>query len=326
LQPQLKLINLKRETMRINKYISHNSKYSRREADKLIEAGEVSVNRKKIEDFAYDVKEDDEVSINGLHVKERTELTMIVFNKPKGTLVTRKDDRGRTTIFHKLAGKFRHFIPVGRLDYASEGLLLLTDSPTVADVMMKGDLNRTYNIKIDKPFSNEMEEAMREGLILDDARAGGHEKSKIYSMEFEPFVHYEIRNAGENFTKLRVTIAEGKNRELRRFFGHFEANVLDLKRVEFGGIELNNLPTGKTRFFTRREYDDTHKYLKMVRQAEAQEAKEDEDRAASERRQEKKKNQTEDQARRSASAEKKRLRESKQKNSNKNNPNKKNRK
>ena len=312
--------------MRLNKYISHNTKYSRREADKLIEAGEVFINRKKELNFAYDVQEKDEVSINGLHVKERSELTMIVFNKPKGTLVTRKDDRGRTTIYHKLAGKFRHFIPVGRLDYASEGILILTDSPTVADVMMKGDLNRTYNIKIDKPFSSEMEEAMREGLVLDDARVGGHEKSKIYGMEFAPFVHYEIRNIGKNFTKLRVTIAEGKNRELRRFFGHFDATVLDLKRVEFGGIELNNLPTGKTRFFTRKEYDDTHKYLKMMRQIEAQEKKEEEDLVKADRLREKRKNQTEDQARREASAEKKRLKEINQRNSNKNNPNKKNKK
>ena len=312
--------------MRLNKYISHNSKYSRREADKLIEDGEVSINQKKVEDFGYSVKEGDQVSIRGLHVTERTELTMIVFNKPKGTLVTRKDDRGRTTIFHKLAGKFRHFIPIGRLDFASEGLLLLTDSPTVADVMMKGDLNRTYNIKIDKPLSPEMEEAMREGLILDDARAGGHEKSKVYGMEFAPFVHYEIRGVSTNFTKLRVTIAEGQNRELRRFFGHFEANVLDLKRVEFGGIELNNLPTGKTRYFTRREYDDTHKYLKMIKQIEAQDAKEEHDKINAERLREKKKNQTEDQARREASADKKRQRAINQKNSNKNNPNKKNKK
>ena len=312
--------------MRLNKYISHNSKYSRREADKLIEAGEVTVNRKKIEDFGYDVKEGDQISIGGLHVKERTELTMIVFNKPKGTLVTRKDDRGRTTIFHKLAGKFRHFIPIGRLDYASEGVLLLTDSPKVAEVMMRGDLDRTYNIKIDKPLSKEMEEAMREGLILDDARAGGHEKSKIYSMEFAPFVHYEIRGISTNFTKLRVTIAEGQNRELRRFFGHFEANVLDLKRISFGGIELNNLPTGKSRFFTRKEYDDIHKYLKAIRQLEAQEKKEEQDRISAERLKEKKKNQTEDQARREASAEKKRLKAIKQKNSNRNNPNKKNKK
>lgn len=309
--------------MRLNKYISHNSKYSRREADALIEAGEVTVNRKKMENFAYAVQEGDQVSVRGLHVKMRSELTIIVFNKPKGTLVTRKDDRGRTTIFHKLPGKFRHFIPIGRLDFASEGLLLLTDSPIVAEIMMRGDLNRTYNIKIDKPLTAEMEEAMREGLILDDARAGGHEKSKVYSMEFAPFIHYEVRGVSTNFTKLRVTIAEGKNRELRRFFGHFEANVLDLKRVEFGGIELNNLPTGKTRYFTRREYDDTHKYLKAIKQREAQEKKEEEDRIQAERLREKKKNQSEDQIRREATAEKKRIKERHQKHSNSNNPNKK---
>jgi len=312
--------------MRLNKYISHNSKYSRREADKLIEAGEVMINKQKVTDFGYDVQEDDQVSIKGLHVKERTELVMVVFNKPKGTLVTKKDDRGRTTIYHKLPGKFRHFIPVGRLDFASEGLLLLTDSPRVAEVLMREGLDRTYNIKIDKPLSPEMEEAMKEGLFLDDARAGGHEQSKIYSMEFAPFVHYEIRGTSPHFTKLRVTIAEGKNRELRRFFGHFEANVLDLKRVAFGGIELNNLPTGKTRFFSRREYDDVHKYLKAIRQMESQSKKEEEDRIKAERLKEKRKNQTEDQARREKSADDKRLKALKQKNSNRNNPNKKNKK
>lgn len=254
--------------MRLNKYISHNSKYSRRDADRLIDAGEVTVNRKKMDNFGYDVQDGDHIAIKGTPIKERTELTMIVYNKPKGTLVTKKDDRGRTTIYHKLPGKFRHFIPVGRLDYASEGILFMTDSPKVAEVLMSSGLDRTYNIKIDKPLSSEMEEAMREGLVLDDARAGGHDKSKIFSMEFAPFVYYEVRGVGSYFTKLRVTIAEGKNRELRRFFGHFEANILDLKRVSFGGIELNNLPTNKTRYFSRREYDDVHKYLKEIRRLE----------------------------------------------------------
>ncbi len=104
--------------------------------------------------------------------------------------------------------------------------------------------------------------AMQEGLILEDATAGAHEKSKITSMEFAPFVQYEIRNEGQHYTKLRVTIHEGKNRELRRFFGHFGANVLDLKRVAFGGIELNNLPENKTRFFTQKEYNDLREFMK----------------------------------------------------------------
>ncbi len=251
--------------MRLNKYISHNTKYSRREADKLIEEGEVTLNKQVLKDFAYEVEEDDHISVKGRHVKLSTELTIIVYNKPKGVLVTKKDDRGRATIYHKLPGKYRHFVPVGRLDYASEGLLLLTDSPEVATALMESGLDRTYNLKIDKPLSEEIMSAMKEGLVLDDARAGAHEKSKIYSMEFAPFAHFEVRSEGKNFTKLRVTITEGKNRELRRFFAHFEAKVLDLKRVAFGGIELNNLPENKTRYFTRREYDDVHKFMKRRR-------------------------------------------------------------
>ena len=251
--------------MRLNKYISHNTKYSRREADKLIEEGEVTLNKTVLKDFGYEVEEGDHIYVKGKAVKESKELTIIVYNKPKGVLVTKKDDRGRATIYHKLPGKYRHFVPVGRLDYASEGLLLLTDSPEVATALMESGLDRTYNLKIDKPITPEMITAMKEGLVLDDARAGAHEKSKIYSMEFAPFAHFEVRSEGQNFSKLRVTITEGKNRELRRFFAHFEAKVLDLKRVAFGGIELNNLPTNKTRYFTRREYDDVHKFMKRRR-------------------------------------------------------------
>ena len=251
--------------MRLNKYISHNTKYSRREADKLIEEGEVTLNKKVLQDFGYEVEEDDRIYVKGQQVKESSELTIIAYNKPKGVLVTKKDDRGRATIYHKLPGKYRHFVPVGRLDYASEGLLLLTDSPEVATALMESGLDRTYNLKIDKPISPEMITAMQEGLVLDDARAGAHEKSKIYSMEFAPFAHFEVRSEGNKFSKLRVTITEGKNRELRRFFAHFEAKVVDLKRVAFGGIELNNLPSNKTRYFTRREYDDVHKFMKRRR-------------------------------------------------------------
>lgn len=248
--------------MRLNKYISHNTKYSRRDADKLIEAGEVTLGKNILKEFAYDVKREDKIYIKGKEVKEKTEITLIVYNKPKGVLVSKKDDRGRATIYHKLAGKFRSFIPIGRLDYASEGLLLLTDSPSVAQALMESQLDRTYNIKIDKALSTKMLDAMKEGMILEDASAGGHEKSKIRSMEFAAFEEVLVRSEGKNFTKLRVTIKEGKNRELRRFFGYFDAKILDLKRVSFGGINLNNLPENKTRFFSRREYDDVHKFMK----------------------------------------------------------------
>ena len=253
--------------MRLNKYISHNTKYSRREADKLIDEGVVKLNRKPIKDFAYKVEDDDMVYIRDRRItpKKSSELTMIVYNKPKGVLVTKKDDRGRATIYHKLSGKYRHFIPVGRLDYASEGLLLLSDNTEVVSALMESDSPRSYNLKIDKPISPDMVVAMKEGLTLDDARAGGHKDSKIYSMEFAPFSDFVIRGEGKNYSKLRVTINEGKNRELRRFFGFFDAKILDLKRVSFGDIELNNLPENKTRYFTQREYDDLHRFMKKHR-------------------------------------------------------------
>ena len=256
--------------MRLNKFISHNSKYSRREADRLIEAGEVKINRQTIREFGYEVQEDDQVSIKNHPVKQKKqgEVTMVVYNKPKGVLVTKKDDRGRATIYHKLPGRYRHFVPLGRLDYASEGLLLLTDAPEVADTLMGSDLPRTYNIKIDKPVTQPMIDAMKGGLHLDDASAGAHEKSSIRSMDFAPFSQFELRGQTGKYTKLRVTITEGKNRELRRFFAHFGATVVDLKRVSFWEISLNNLPTNKTRYFTRKEYDALHKYLKKAKKKE----------------------------------------------------------
>jgi len=253
--------------MRLNKYISHNSKYSRREADRLIENGDIKVNHQIVKDYSYDVQKDDKVYIKGkpLIPRKKGEVTMVVYNKPRGVLVTKRDDRGRTTIYHKLPGKFRHFIPIGRLDYASEGLLLLTDSVEVADILMHSNLPRTYNIKIEGHITQEMLEAMQNGIFIEDASAGAHEKSSIKSMEFKPFDEVIIRSETPKYTKLRVTIREGKNRELRRFFAHFGTKVLDLKRVAFGDIELNNLPENKTRYFTRKEYDNLHKFLKEER-------------------------------------------------------------
>jgi 23S rRNA pseudouridine2605 synthase len=250
--------------LRLNKFISHNSKYSRREADRLIEEGLVKINRQVIKDFAYDVKDSDRVYVKGRLIKPKPkhEVTVVVFNKPKGSLVTKKDDRGRTTIYHLLSGKFRHFVPIGRLDYASEGLLLLTDNKHFATLLTNSKLPRVYNIKIDKMVTEDMIKAMREGLKLEDATAGGHEKSDIRQMEFAPFDGFVIKSQIPKYTKLKVAISEGKNRELRRFFAHFGANVLDLKRVSYGPFTLNNLPTGKTRYLTAKEYELLHKFIK----------------------------------------------------------------
>lgn len=251
--------------MRINQYISHNSKYSRREADALIKEAKVKINH-KIATLSDKVASSDKVFINGniLKPKDSTKYTIIAYNKPKGEIVSKKDPRGRRVIYDGLDSKFSHFIPIGRLDYASEGLLLLSDSPKIANILMESKLTRIYNLKLDSKPNQKVFEAMSEGLKLDNARAGGHKNSKITSMEFAPFEFFELIKETKNYTKIKVGINEGKNRELRRFFAHFGINVLDLKRVSYGFVSLNALPNGKNRYLSKKEYNALHKFLKEM--------------------------------------------------------------
>jgi 23S rRNA pseudouridine2605 synthase len=136
---------------------------------------------------------------------------------------------------------------------------------------MESDLERIYKIKIKGEVTSEMESAMLNGMILDDATAGGHSHSKVISMEFKPFIGYKIQKNEPNYSILKVALSEGKNRELRRFFAHFGTEIADLKRISFAEIELNNLPEGKVRFLSRSEYSALSKFLKEENKAELKE-------------------------------------------------------
>jgi 23S rRNA pseudouridine2605 synthase len=260
--------------MRLNKYIAHYSSYSRREADKVIQDGYVRVNGEIEDNPATQVEEGiDIVYVSGKQVSPKEKYTVIVYNKPKGELVTKSDPRGRKTIYDGLEKKYRHYIPVGRLDYATEGVLLLTDASRVATALMNSGLERIYKVKIKGEITQEMEQAMLNGLELSDATAGGHEYSKIISMSFAPFIGYKIQKNTPTYSILKIAISEGKNREIRRFFAHFGAEVADLKRISFAEVELNNLPTGKSRFLTRSEYSALHKFLKAEDKKEREKGK-----------------------------------------------------
>ena len=260
--------------MRLNKYIAHHASYSRREADKAIQAGYVRVDGEIQTNPATDVIEGvSEVYVSGKQVSPRDKYTVIVYNKPKGELVTKTDPKGRRTIYDTLPKEYKHYIPVGRLDFASEGLLLLTDTSRVASSLMESDLERIYKIKIRGEITPEIEAAMLSGMTLEDASAGGHSHSKITQMEFKPFIGYKIQKNQPNYSTLKVAISEGQNRELRRFFAHFKAEVVDLKRVSFAEIELNNLPEGKVRFLTRSEYSALARFLKEEQKEQSKETK-----------------------------------------------------
>ena len=249
---------------RLNKFISHNSRFSRREADELIKAGKVSIDGKVIGDLSTKVGYKTIVKVNGRTVKvdHSRASTVIVYNKLKGEIVSKNDPQGRKVIYDTIGKKFSHFISIGRLDYASEGLLLLTDDPKIATTLMTSNLERVYKIKIEGEISKSMISAMDNGITLDDATAGAWDNTKTINMEFAPFLGYQIQTNSVKYSKLKVAISEGKNRELRRFFAHFGAKVVDLKRVSFGGINLNNLPSGKTRYLERDEYENLRYFMK----------------------------------------------------------------
>jgi 23S rRNA pseudouridine2605 synthase len=250
--------------IRLNKFISHNSRFSRREADELIKNGKVSIDGKVIGDLSTKVSYKTIVKVNGRTVKVdySRPSTVIVYNKLKGEIVSKNDPQGRKVIYDTIGKKFSHFIPIGRLDYASEGMLLLTDDPTIATALMTSDLERVYKIKIEGNITEAMISGMNNGITLDDATAGAWENTKTKDMEFKRFLGYQIQTNTGKYSKLKVAISEGKNRELRRFFAHFGAKVTDLKRVSFGGINLNNLPSGKVRYLERIEYENLRKFMK----------------------------------------------------------------
>lgn len=249
-------------SVRLNQFISHHTKYSRREADVLIEQGRVNVEKTKA-DFKTILKDNQRVFIDGKYIKpQKNDLyTVVVYHKPKGEIVSKKDDRGRRVIYDSLGEKYACFVPVGRLDFASEGVILLTDSKKVAQSLMESSLEREYIIKVKGNITQEIIQAMTEGIYLENAQAGAHPKNKIRQMEFAPFAKYEIIKNEKNFSKLKVSIKEGKNRELRRFFAYFKKDVLDLRRIRYGWVCLNALPVGKTRFLNKDEYKLLHKFM-----------------------------------------------------------------
>ena len=253
--------------MRLNKFIAHHTKYSRREADKLIFDGKVKVNGVVCTNPATDISQGDKVKVNNNQVTQKRNYTFIVYNKPKGELVTKKDDRGRKTIYHSLPTRFRGFRYVGRLDYASEGLLILGDAVDIVDMLTNSDLPRVYKIKIKGDITPNIIEAMKRGVEL-NSKKGAHQESKISQLELQPFINFEIIKNTPTYSTLKVAIAEGKNRELRRFFANFDREVVDLKRLSYGWISLNNLKTGKWRYFEPDEYKLLHDYVKMRRKEE----------------------------------------------------------
>ena len=221
--------------MRINKYLAEKGIASRRHADEMIAAGRVQINGETAT-LGANVEEGDEVFLDGqlLAVTEKKE-EYYMMNKPKGVMCTVSDDRGRKTVMDLLPAGVGRVFPVGRLDYATEGLLLFTNDGDLAFRLTHPttEIPKTYMARIEGTLTEKDLNPIRSGVELDGVLT---KKCKAHIVE-----------TNKAYTKVHITITEGKNRQVRRMFEAIGKNVAFLKRVSIGQLKLSGLDRGQTR-------------------------------------------------------------------------------
>lgn len=218
------------ETMRLAKRMAQDGGVSRREAERLIERGRVHVNGLLVTTCATVVEPDDRIFIDGTLLNDNSEARIWLFHKPPGVLVTRWDEEGRPTVFDLLPPNFPYVRAVGRLDFTSEGLLLLTTSGALAHAFETGTCVRVYQIKAHGVRSRSFLRDLALGVTVEDVQY-----APIQARMLE-------REGGACWIEMRLT--EGKNREIRRIAEHFDWKIERLVRMRFGSFSLGDLPLG----------------------------------------------------------------------------------
>ncbi len=219
--------------MRINKYLAMSGIDSRRKSEELILAGKVKVNGKVVTKLSTDVSSTDIVSFEGRTVRPKESFEYYKLHKPKGYVSTVSDDKGRKTIMSLLRGVHTRVFPVGRLDYDTEGLILLTNDGDIANILTKpnSEIAKTYYVHIEGEVSSEEIKKLSSGVDI-----GGYVTKPCRVI---------VKSSENNLTKLEVTITEGKNRQIRRMFEAIDKNIVFLKRVQIGNIRLGGLSRGE---------------------------------------------------------------------------------
>lgn len=228
---------------RINKYLSEVGYCSRREADKLIEAGRVTVNG-KVPEMGTKISENDVVHVDGKPVKDAKEgFVYLAFNKPIGIVCTtdtrvEKDNIIDYIKFHK------RIFPIGRLDKPSEGLILLTDDGDIVNKILRASNNheKEYLVTVDKPISQTFIERMSNGVPILDTISKKCIVNKLSTYEF------------------RIILTQGLNRQIRRMCEYLDYEVKALKRIRIMNIKLD-MPLGTHRELTETEFKDLNQLL-----------------------------------------------------------------
>ena len=230
--------------MRINKYLAACGVASRRECDRLIQNNSVQING-VIASLGAEVEDGDKVTVNGNPVTLKKNEYYIL-NKPKGYLCTVRDDKGRKTVLDLMPTSIGRIYPVGRLDYDSEGLLILTTDGELAQHLMhpSNEVPKTYLVKIEGTITEAGLNPIRSGIDI-----GGYVTKKCKA---------HIVETNKAYTKIHVTVTEGKNREIRKMFEAIGKEVTLLKRIKIGDLTLRGLDRGAYRKLTQAELDYLH--------------------------------------------------------------------
>ncbi|MGX9355203.1 pseudouridine synthase [Roseobacteraceae bacterium S113] len=229
---------------RIAKVLARAGIASRREAERMIEAGRVSVNGKIIDRAALNVTEADKIAVDGKPLGEKEPERLWLYHKPTGLVTTTKDEQGRPTIYDDLPEDMPRVMSVGRLDLNSEGLLLLTNDGGIKrklELPSTGWLRR-YRVRVNGRPSDAMLDPLRKGLTVD-------------GQTFQPMVVTLDRQQGAN-AWLTVGLREGKNREIRRAMTDIGLSVNRLIRVSYGPFQLGQLKSGAVEEVRRRVLRD----------------------------------------------------------------------
>lgn len=231
------------ELMRINKYLAKKGIGSRREIDSLLEKGKILVND-RVALVGDKVSDRDKIVVNGREIKEEIEnKEYYLLNKPKGVISASKDDRGRKTVVDLIKTKARLF-PIGRLDYDTEGLIILTNDGDIYNKIIhpRHEIFKTYIAILDKELRNGDKVKLESGIKLEDGMT----------------LPARVKILKQNMVE--ISIREGRNRQVRRMFKELRYNVLNLKRIKIGKIELKGLSLGEYRSLTKDELE----YIKKL--------------------------------------------------------------
>ena len=228
--------------MRLQKYLALCGVASRRNAEKMILDGKVTVNGVTVTEMGVQVDENaDRVAVEGAVVRPEAEKHYLAYNKPIGEVTTVSDPEGRATVMDKFRDYPVRLFPVGRLDYDSEGLLLLTNDGELMNHLLhpSHEVSKVYLVKASNRVTEEEIRTLRNGVMID---------GRLTSPAEVRLIRYETFD-----TVLLVSIHEGRNRQVRKMLEAVHHQVVRLKRVEFGPIALKDLPSGQWRKLTEKE-------------------------------------------------------------------------